>query len=621
MKRILWIFLLAGIHANAQTFTFDTLPDARAYINSFSLLPFTGTTKAGGKYIAGFNQHTNANGKADELELVRIDLTAKKVQYKKITGFTGGKGYYWTYTFDNSGNLYLSMFYPTKRVLQLNLKDSISFKDIGNPFRFGSSVIYSMGLGADGNVYFGGSIAGTFWSEYNPSTQQMDKHPLVDPSNVYVLSITGDKDYAYMQTGQQKANRLWAVNKKTNEKILLFSIPNTTRFDLRTFTDGIYASINTDTLKGSFKLINGKAVNANGLYAKDRREISGSVEQGILNNKPANSYFDAVTSQVYFSFDGKKYDSIFIRNNPEQTTIRKIFSFPNDRDNIYYAGEYYGNYYRYNLKEKKSYLLGSTGYNIYSFFALNDSIMYMAGYPSGYLMLYNKNKPWTTQKFINGKIVSPTDANANPKILHYWKTEGAPAAGFHHTYQLLQDNKGNLIGAGDVIRIGNAASIGVFNAKQDRIYGINYEPYSSFTFSGIALWKDVVLYSMKSSGARKPKLYFYDAASNAMKDSIDLGFADYGKIYTQNNILTGIANNRIYSLDLKQRKLIYNYTFPVNSIPGSYLLRNGTFLIIGSVKLPPDLKHFATINLGSLYESSNALYGIEGKNLIRVNIK
>lgn len=621
MKKILWIFLLAYFHSSAQTFTFDTLPNAKAYINSFSLLPFTGTTKSGDIYVAGFNQHINANGKADELELVRIDLTTKKVQYKKITGFTGGKGYYWTYTFDNSGNLYLSMFYPTKKVLQLNLKDSIAYKDIGNPFRFGSSVIYSMGLGADGNVYFGGSIAGTFWSEYNPTTQQMEKHPLVDASNVYVLTITGDKDFAYMQTGQQKANRLWAVNKKTNEKTLLFSIPNTTRFDLRTFTDGIYAGLNTDTLKGTFKLINGKAVKADGLYAKDRREISGNVEQQIVKARSVTKYFDAVTSQVYFSFDVTKYDSIFIRNNAEQTTIRKVFSFPNDANNIYYVGEYYGNYYRYNLKERKSYLLGSTGYNIYSFLALNDSMMYMAGYPSGYIMLYNKNKPWTTQKFINGKIVAPTDANANPKILHYWKSEGTPAAGFHHTYQLLQDSKGNLIGAGDVIRIGNAASIGVFNAKQDRIYGINYEPFNSFVFSGIALWKDVVIYSMRSTGTRKPKLYFYDPTSNAMKDSIDLGFDAYGKIYIQNNILTGVANNRIYSFDLAKRKLIYNYSFPANSISGSCLLHNGTFLLISSIKIPAELKHFANINLGSLYETENGLYGIEGKNLIHVNIK
>jgi hypothetical protein len=245
----------------------------------------------------------------------------------------------------------------------------------------------------------------------------------------------------------------------------------------------------------------------------------------------------------------------------------------------------------------------------------------MAGYPSGYIMLWNKNKPWTTQRYISGKLIDARDANANPKILHYWKSEGTPAAGFHHTYQLLQDSKGNLIGAGDVIRIGNAASIGVFNAKQDRMYGINYEPYNSFTYAGIALWKDIVIYSMKSTVIRKPKLYFYDPSLNSMKDSVDLGFDDYGKIYVQNNILTGIVNNRIYSFDLKQKKLLFNYSFSNNSIAGSYLLRNGTFLVIGSVKLPAKLKHFATINLGSLHESSNALYGIEGKNLIHVNIQ
>lgn len=620
MKRIFYFVLLIGFSANAQAYTVDTLPNASAYINSFSLLPFTGINRSGGNYIAGFNEYFDTNGKPQELELVRIDLTTKKVQYKKITGFKGGKGFYWNYTFDNAGNLYLSMFYPTKRVLQLSLKDSIAFKDLGNPFRNGGSVIYSLANGRDGNVYFGGSIDGTFWSEYNSTTKTMDKHAVVDANDVYVLSIAGDTDYVYVQTGQRKAINLWAVNKHNDQKRLLFTIPNNTRFDLSTNTGGIYVRINTDTLKATFVLVNGiakKPENEN----KNSRQISSGYEREWDMSKKIITYFDQLTSQVFFSYDNKHYDSVYVHNRPLQTTIRKLFAFPNDKENIYFAGEYYGNYYRYNIKEKKAYLLGATGYNIYSYLALNDSMMYMSGYPSGYIMLWNKNKPWTTQKFINGKLVAPTDGNANPRILHYWKGEGTPSADFHHTYQLLKDSKGNLIGAGDVIRIGNAASIGVFNAEHNKIYGINYEPFTTLNFAGIALWNDKVVYSMRATGTKKPKLYIYDPSLNKMVDSIDAGFNSYGLVFVQNNIVTGVANNRIYAVSLNDKKLLYNYSFADNSISGAYLLHDGRIAVNSSVPLPATLTNFVVVRLGNYLESNNMLYGITGNYIVRARFK
>ena len=483
MKRILWLVLLAGFSAKAQTYKLDTLTNAAAYINTFSLMPFYGATAAGGMYTAGFNQQFDDKGKDLELELARMDLSTKKVAYKKMTGFNGGKGFCWTSVFDNNGNLYLSMLYPRKMLL-LNLKDSIYFRDLGNPFVNSNALIYSMSVGRDGKMYFGSSSGGTYWSEYDPTTKAISKHPLVDAANDYVLSIAGDSDYVYLQIGQRKSINLWSVNKHNNEKHLLFAIPNTTRYNLGVYKEGIYVSVATDTLKGLFKLTNGKAITTDNT-AQNRQPISGASDPGMNSKSAPSFYFEPSSSQLYFSFDKKKYDSVAIRNGKQRTDIRRIFSFTNDKENIYYAGDYYGNYYRYNLKENKSYLLGSTGYNIYSSLALNDSMIYLSGYPSGFIMLWNKNKPWTTQKTINGKLVGAADANANPKILHFWKSEGSPMAGFHHTFQMLQDNKGNLIGAGDVIHIGNAASIGVFNAAQNKLYGINYEPFSTFKFAGM----------------------------------------------------------------------------------------------------------------------------------------
>lgn len=619
MKSILWILLLTGFTSSAQSYSLDTLPNAMAYVNSFSLLPFYGTTSSGGYYAAGFNEYYDEGGKAQEVEFVRVDLTTKEVQYKRLPKVMSGNGFYWIYIFDMQGNVYLSMNTANRKIIKLNLKDSIAFTDIGNAFPNGTTLAYSAALGQNGNLYFGGSSGGTYWSEYDPIKQTFKKHPVADPDNDYVLSIAGDDDYVYLQTGQRKNIKLWAVNKNTEEKKLLFTVPNTTRISLNTYSDGIYAGIGTDTLVATFKLTKGNVVKTNKVTT-GHTEISGIYEPGTGSKQIVKTFYDVAASQLNFSIGGKNHDAISIRSSYTNTAIRRVFSFPHDKENIYYAGDYYGNYYRYNLKEQKAYLLGSTGYNIYSSTAINDSIIYLSGYPSGFIMVWNKNKPWTANKFINGKIVDIKDANANPKILRYWKSEGRPAAGFHHTYQLLKDNKGNLIGAGDVIRIGNAASIGVYNWATNKIYGIDYTPYTGFNFAGIALWNDVVVYSMKSKGKKKPKLYFYDPARNIMIDSIDAGFENYGKIFIDKDILTGVAENRIYSIALKEKKLLWNYTFtsPVN---GSYMLHDGRFVVSTASKMPTELRQFIVLPVANYHEANNVLYAVSGKKIIRVNIK
>ncbi|MEP7318024.1 MAG: hypothetical protein ABI921_04775, partial [Panacibacter sp.] len=576
MNKIYFLLLLISFKSKAQSYTTEILPNAGAFINSFLLQKINGTANNGHTYTMGFNQHYDEKGKGEPVDLVRVDLTAKSVQSKKLNSVISTNGFAGMHVFDRNGNIYLSIT-NSGTIIKLNLKDSIAYTDLGNAFKDGRSVAYSASLGRDGNVYFGATSGGTYWSQYNTRNNTFEKHPVVDATNDYVLSIAGDTDFVYMQTGQRKTIDLWAVNKRTDARKKLFSIINTSRFSLSVHTDAIYVGVSTDTLKSTFRLEHGNAIRITQFPAGSTEQTGGSEVNSKIKN--VTTVFDPVQSQLYFSFNNKNFDSVLIPTFAIRAGIRRIFSFPNDTENIYYVGDYYGNYYRYNLKEQRAYLLGATGYNVYSFLPLNDSLMYMAGYPSGYIMLWNRNKPWTTQKFMNGKLMDALDAGANPKLLHYWKGEGNPAAGFHHTYQMVQDKKGNIIGAGDVIRIGNAASIGVYKPKENIVYGINYEPYSFFKFSGIALWNNDVVYAMRGNEIKKPKLYFYRPDENKMKDSIDLGFEDYGKIYIQQNILTGFANNRIYSYDLKRRKLLWNYSFANNSIGESFMLPNGKFVV------------------------------------------
>ncbi len=611
---IIPILILFSQNLYSQSYTIDTFKNAIASVNSFSLFPVYGFTSSKDIYTLGYNV-SYENVKPLPVQLVRINLTKKTIEHKAVPTVNSAKGNLWISVFDNSGNVYLSVAVPVRTVIKVNLKDSIRLQDLGNPFPDGKSLIYSAAPGNDGKMYFGGSSGGTYWGSYDPATGKLEKHPPIDSRNDYVLSIAGDSEYVYAQTGQRNSVQLWSVRKKDDSKKLLCKITNKTRISLEAFTDGIYTSFYSDTLSGSFKLVNGEMVRLPSPPANLKRINYTEINQP--NTQSVNAHFDPVENKLFYSVNNKTYESIDIKANSVRMDIRRIFSFPGDTENIYYAGDYYGNYYRYNLKEEKAYLLGATGYNIYSILPLNDSIVYFGGYPSGYIMQWNRNQPWTTQKFLNGKVVDARDANANPKILRYWKSEGNPAAGFHHTFQMIFDADKNIIGAGDVIRIGNAASIGVYIPGKDSVYGINYEPFTGTHFSGIAEWRKLVIYAMNSE-AKKSKLYFYDPALDKMVDSIDSGFDDYGKIYIKGNILTGIANDRIYRIDIVSKKIMENFVFPKSSIKDSYRLSSGKYIITTSQQIPQNFQPSVALPYTNYLETNGLVYALKGNMMVRI---
>jgi len=153
MKRILWIFLISAFTSKAQSYTIDTLPNAVAYVNAFTPLSLYGIANNGNYYTAGFIQHYDDYGRGSEVDFVRINLTTKQVAYKRLPKVFSGNGFYWIYTFDREGNLYLSMNTANRKIIRLNLKDSIAFSDLGNPFINATTLAYSASPGRDNNLY------------------------------------------------------------------------------------------------------------------------------------------------------------------------------------------------------------------------------------------------------------------------------------------------------------------------------------------------------------------------------------------------------------------------------------------------------------------------------------
>ncbi len=617
MKLILYIFILfLNLPAFSQDISIDTLRNAQASVNTFIPIPVYGVTSSGDLYGAGINITGSDHGKILPAQFVRIDFGNKRTEYKPLPDALTNNGPFWIALQDGEHNIYLSMNNPVRKILKFNLRDSIQYKDLGNAFIDGHTLAYSMSLGRDGKVYFGGSSGPTYWSSYDPTTNTFDKHPPIDPNNDYVLSIAGDSNFVYAQTGQRTSVQLWSIRKKDEFKKLLVKITNLTRIELYTRADGIYTSFNSDTLKGLFKLVKGDLVKIDKIPLT--RNITGE-EVNIGTGPKINTVFDAVKSQIFFSLNDKPFDSITISSPSNVVPARKIFSFSNDHDNIYFVGDYYGNYYRYRLKKHTSYLLGSTGYNVYSFLQTNDSIMYFGGYPSGYLMRWNRYRPWTTNKFIANKLVEAVDANANPKIVGYWKSSARPPAGFHHTEQLVEDAFGNIVGAGNVIRIGNAASIGVYNIAKDSMYGVAYNAYTGMGYGSIAKWKKYIIYAMNNQYGKIPKLYFYNSINNKMTDSLDLGYDDYGKIQVKGDELYGIANDRIYRLNLLEKKILETYSYPKNSITDAYFLSNGSAIVNTRNKIPPSILKTISLPYSNYFEANGLIYGTSGNYIIRIS--
>jgi len=614
MQKIFTILLTFLLNNTFGQFPVDTLQGVHAFINGYHVIPSYFYTTKGHTIGMGYINHFSSDGKAGPIEIVRIDFTEQKFEKKTIPEILSGVDVFWKSIIDAKGNIYLSGNVPQRTIEQLNLEDSIAYHILGNAFTTGNALAYSMAEGQDGKIYFGGSSGGTFYSSYDPLTKNWNKGPVLDPDHAYVLSITGDAQFIYAQTGQQNAIRLWAIKKSNGQKKLLASIKNTTRFNFATYREGIYVSMNTDTLKGVFQLKNGNMVRVPALpvsmTAMNYEDRNGNVLQQI------SSWYDPVTNDLNYGWKNNLNRKIHIPSSEYQTDIRKLFSFPGDNRYLYFVGDYYGNYYQYDIAQKRTTLLGNTGMNVYSFLAFNDSILYMGGYPSGYLMVWNRHQPWTANRFINGKFITPNEPEANPHLLIHWKSEGTPPAGFHHTLKIVFDMKGNIVGAGNVIRIGHAASVGVYNPYNQTLYGIDYSFLNYTTFSDMILWKNQIIFSVKSTG--KNFLWFYDPEKNRMTDSINLGYDDYGKLYIEKNLLTGIAQDRIYQFDLNKKVLIYNFSFPQNTIAQSFQLSYGKKLVHSKLPLPKELSAFYLFPYNEMVEINGVIYMIKGKNIFTV---
>lgn len=615
MKKLLYILFFFSTVASAQ-YTLDTT-NMKAWSTTYMNTGVYGRMSNGHFYNASFVMHYfNGNTNTpDSIEVVRADLT-NHTTTSKIMQHPSGIGMIWRTVFDSLGQFYIGMANIRRDIWKFNFKDSIYFENLGNGFSDGVALAYSMALGSDNHVYFGGSSgpASTSWCEYNPYTKTLTTHPEFNSQQGYVLTIAGASDWVYGAVGQSP-NELWAVRKSDNYKKLLFSISGAYRFNLGSSANGnVYLNYGTDVIPASYyKLVNGDTVvitlqeystAPRGIY----HELDASGDQTTPNIQ--SIIYDEASQQLFYTINNGALDSVTIISDHVSNFVRRIYSFPNDTSRIYYTGDYYGVTYEYTTATKEAIPLGSIGYNLYSTVAVSDSIMYFGNYPSGALLKWNRTQAWTDSKTAAGAT-----STTNPKLVGYFRST---PAGFHHASCMIQMNDSVLVAAGDVIRIGNTTSIASYDMKHNTWQGYDYNKIIGLSTSSIAKWHDLVLFSTNNGwGGLNPQLYFYNPATNTMVDSMTWGLEGYGQLYIVGNSVIGVASAMIYRIDLN-RKIVTDSTRYVTANGSSIMLSDGRIVVGGSNILPAWYKFLNMTNY-NYYQIGKNLYGISGYNVVQIN--
>jgi hypothetical protein len=599
----------------------DTLTKCKVWTNTFLPTSAYGLTSNNHLYNVAFIQHYDAQNNRLEPQVARIDITAGTVTYKTMPNAVSS-GFLWLFEKDTLGNIYFGLNDRNRKIWKFNFKDSIQATNLGNCFNDGQALAYSYGLDWNNHVYFGASSGGTFWAEYNPATGIVTQHPEVYQGHQYVLSITGDNDYAYAQTGQDNDIRLYSIRKSDNQTTLLFKITNSTRFNLRQLREGVYVSFNTDTLSGAYHLHDGIATSSNGIFPSSNfiedqyKEVDGFRE---------SKYFDELNSKisytVTFPAPYTANATIPVNSDTVESSVGRVFAF-NDSIHIYYSGITYGAFYDYNTVTNTVTKIGSTGLNAYSFLAVNDSIMYIGNYPNGTLIKWNRNQPWTLLTAQNG-IVVQLSKTSNPSFCGTFRSY----AGFHHCTLLIQDKYGNIVGAGGVIRTSNTCSIAVYNPIKDSMYGYDDSKIIALSESNVARFRRWILFSTNNVNGGTPKIYYYNSLTNQMDDSITIeGYNNYGNISVVGDLLIGssfgdVSNNflgKLYKINLRTKRVLLDTTLNA-SIGSNGISSDGKFYInTTATNIPKRFWQTVFVNYSSFTRCGNWLCRTYGNSIIAV---
>jgi len=145
------------------------------------------------------------------------------------------------------------------------------------------------------------------------------------------------------------------------------------------------------------------------------------------------------------------------------------------------AGAYEGNFL-VDPTTGKSQHLGKIPLSHYAT-AVHDGLIYMSGYPSSPLYVYDPQKPWTTGTVVDQRRIEEKDPSANPRCLLLLGDK--KLAGTHKMYAAAVGANGQIYFGGRWMRDGAAGGLAWYDPKTGQAAGV-WQPFSNYQITHMA---------------------------------------------------------------------------------------------------------------------------------------
>lgn len=608
--------ILISTTATAQTI--DTITNAKAYASNYIRTPIYGLTTDGHAYTIGFKlSYTGST--PNPMDVIRVDLDAHTTSSKTLSYTSSSTSFYWRHVFNSLGEVYLGLNSGNRKILKLNMKDSIKDTNLGSGFSSGQPLAYSMLRGRDANIYIGGSsdAASTQFSMINYLTDEITAYTAID-GNDYVITINGDTNFIYLQTGQNTYD-YWSFSKQNLSKKKLIShlsfmnANGTTtgsfvQYPYPTYSKAVDSSLIVSAMTGS---------------SIEYSEFNGSGQPTL------STFYDDINGKLFWQKNSNPADSMDVPNSYTQSDQRRVFANLYDTSSFYYLGDYYGIWYKYNKSNNTTTALGHVGINMFDAMQLSASKWLMIGYPSSALLIWDSSQAWTAETFNK-----PISTNTNPKLIGFGRT----TSDVHEPQNIIRLKNGLFLFGGNEIRTGNTVGFNWYDSTTNTLSGLNGDNFTARQYQDLKAWRNKAILST-SSEANNGKLFIFDGVTKTLTDSLNFGWKNMGKIFIHGDRLYGVAQDtsniyqtidttRFYIINLSTKQVVYNRKFVgtvnrVQCMPDGFMGINFTRRLAGdqpliNAPLPTDFFPLRRIdNREYNFNGKNLYYGISGKNILQ----
>ena len=293
--------------------------------------------------------------------------------------------------------------------------------------------------------------------------------------------------------------------------------------------------------------------------------------------------------------------------------VRRMAVLPDD--SIIAFSEGYARAVRYNLKTKKRTFLGQT-MSVYSMVPFEDKL-YMCGYPSSQVWIYDPSEPWTAGLTIETTPAAGVEGENN-------KSGAATAATNPANVCMLKDfsdvhmpiaaaagGDGRIYFGGKVVRIGNGGGLGWWDTKEKKAGGFHelFDTDTIFWMCSAADGRYIVCSTKPVPGRDNPdyvpprgRLFVYDTQTQEIIHKADderldtfpgyITEAMPGLVMGYAPKKNGVASGLLYGFDPAAGKVLWTKPVPQPPQTSFSLMRRGRYTFAKG----PDGFIWATMN-------------------------